>query len=190
MSVEYDNFLKCKTNYEFFKTIEQDLFKRSTFISCHNGEYYYQSRNYALSNEIHQLAKKYPNEEFELIFWDDDPYESKKNTLNFKGEKWETIKIEPNFFYDYNTELKRVLGEDRFKVVIKKIKYFFEKFHEVFDGQWLEDGDSEISEASIEFKDEELKIIATRKSFSYIKIEGFYITSKTSWGKIDIFYPG
>lgn len=198
MATEYDNILICNSNPNLLQTMDpRKIIKESPakFISCKNGEYYYQSRRFPIDKDVYRLSKEFPGEEFIVKIWNVDALSAVMLTVIYKdGDHGEIIRIEPHFHYECRSpRLMDVLGEERFFVFFKKITSFFEKLKGLYYEEWLESYDPnephkapEYDKINIQFEDDEFKVLATWDCFSYIVIEGFFkVSNKTSWKLID-----
>lgn len=183
MSEEYDNFLRCKSNPYFLNKIApHEILKntRAKFISFKNNEYYFQSRNYSLSDAAHQLAKKFPDEEFELDFWNADPIVSEKTTISFIGDCSEIIGVEPIFHFSYAPYLKKIVGDEVFSDFLEKVNSYFEAikpFIPISESRKWDEG------ISIQYDDFKLEAVLTFRTL--ISIRGFSKSVSGLWEMID-----
>jgi len=162
------------------------------FITCKNGEYYFQSRGFPMHEDVHRLSKEYPEEEFMLKIWNVDALSAMLLTVIYKGgDNGEKIRIEPHFYYEFRSpRLKDVMGQERFYVFFKKISSFFEKLKGLYHEKWLESDEPnkapKYDKISIQFEDDEFRVLATWDCFSCIVIEGFSkVSNQTLWKLID-----
>lgn len=183
MAEEYDNFFRCKSNPDFIIRIApHEIMKISNaeFISFQNGQYYFQSVRWSIYKAIHHITKKYPDEEFELDYWNADPMVSEKITISFKGDCSEIVGTEPIFHFSYSPYLKKVVGTDVLNNFLEKVNNYFEAIKPFFQnnegGNWDEG-------ISIQYDDFKLEAVLTFGSL--IEIRGYLKTISGSWEMID-----
>ena len=165
--------------------VQNELIKNTPakFISCKNGKYYFQSGNYTLIDLVHELARKYPDEEFELIFWNADPMVSEKMTIRFKRDGWEILAIEPIYHYSYLPNLTKIVGEDVLRDFLKKLYNHFESVKNLYQSE--EEVTIRHKAICMQCEYDKFKLEAVSNFDTLINIRGYYKSVSGTWKLID-----
>lgn len=181
MATYYDTLLECKSNNQLLQKIDpRDIIKKtsSTFISCKNGIYYFETNGGALHADIIELSKEYSDEVFEARIWNPDMYASELQTIVYKAGIPEIIKTEPNYGY-YTAHLEKIMGKgttDRFmEIAMRYIKAYdiLEKSPEFIETLEKERGDGIDTYTTLTVENEKFKIEACRRNFSLVDVRGY-----------------
>ncbi len=141
------------------------------FISHDNDPFCFPDREILISNEIEELAKKHPGEEFIEIILNIDAYGSFIKIVSYKGED-----AEQKFNHHCPYNLSESIGEEMSCCFMKNIKLFFESIKDFFYAEWddenLKKNDNEVIRTQLE--DMYFRVMASRECYSYIRILGYY----------------
>ena len=155
----------------------------SRLLGNNNGETEYLSKEYYIIDDIIELSKKYPNETFTGVTWNDsDFYNSVSDTIVYKNGHGKVIKVEPyyQFLYPviddeiYNKLVERFIEEVR--LYIKRIDIIKEDVDDPVDGTVfdflndIEDDNGFKSYYTITWENDQHKFTATKRLTSNILI--------------------
>lgn len=193
MKTEFFNKLNCESNPMLMSNIDpQEIIKNfsAELINSENGEYLLKSLDSPLIEEAKQIAKQYPNEEFVLMYWDDDDYNSRLTTIKLNGEESIVVKVEPNFQFDIPSYLENVVGKEflygGLKSIALNLTMFDYRFPYKGDNKENFDINEVSSKAGFGVSNEEYRITGTRLSYSYVNVDGYYKDNLDgSWKLID-----
>lgn len=181
MANYYDTLLECKSNNQLLQKIDpRDIIKKtsSTFISCKNGIYYFESTSGSLHEDIIELSQEHPDEVFEVRIWNPDLYASELRTIIYKAGIPEIIKTEPNYAFQ-TAHIEKIFGKettDRFMEIAMQYIKAYDKVDNTpeFNEPLKKERDDKIySYTTIIVENEKFKIEACRSNYSLIDVKGY-----------------